>query len=821
MSKPVSSTVRSILASLTVSAAVLYACRADAQAVERFDLPVQPLAESLKAIGLQTKINVMAPPRLLEGLTAPAVAGEMTTDQAMARLLGSTGLEYYFVNDRTVVIRRKGDSPSAANPAGADDIHLAQAGDAPPDDLEEVVIRGVEFRYPDVQSASKMPMAVKDTPQSVKVVTQDLIEFAGIGEFSDIYKIDASTGTAHTGDHYLRQYYRGFTGNSSGNGLKVDGFRASSEVSLDLATFERFELVKGSTSTLYGQNAIGGTMNAISKMPRAQFGGEARMELGSFEHYRADADFYGPLGDSGDFSYRLIGAWQNAGSYIDFARDDRVVIAPTVQYSPSDSTSIIARVNHQRFDFSPYFGFGAQYRGGDPANGDSFRIPDVPRSRSGNAPTNDALKEVTIGQLILEQRVGTWKLRGSAQYEWTEARNNGMLLFTTDPQGFTDSLAYDREVDEHAYSGEVNLFGDVEWLGRSHTLFLGADLSSNDWHLFSRSAAYVAGVDSGFSILDPDYALLDIPATPEDYPDLYRQRTRHRQSGVTAQALIRPADRLTVSLGVRYSHDVLRSRWSCCTPADDFARDDPLKENAFTYQTGVTYALTPRLNVYATHGTTFEPQSGFVAAGSPVDPQEGIANEVGLKGDVPERKLSYSLAAFHMERTNITQDAPGGNFVLPIGTQRSQGVEVDIQGEIVRGWEIYGSLAWLDAEYVAGEFKGVHPANAPKFGASLFTSYEFQEGALRGLGFGGGVVHKSGLKTRDLASFGFGTPIDFVNEFTEVELRAFYSLRSWQLELAASNLLGERYYTNTFERLNLGFQVNPARQLMANVRYRF
>ncbi|MBL8271258.1 MAG: TonB-dependent receptor, partial [Steroidobacter sp.] len=68
---------------------------------------------------------------------------------------------------------------------------------------------------------------------------------------------------------------------------------------------------------------------------------------------------------------------------------------------------------------------------------------------------------------------------------------------------------------------------------------------------------------------------------------------------------------------------------------------------------------------------------------------------------------------------------------------------------------------------------------------------------------------------------GANTPIQFLGDFTEVELRCFYTLAAWRFELTASNLLDEEYYSNTFERLNLGYQVNPPRQLTGSVRYRF
>jgi iron complex outermembrane recepter protein len=160
---------------------------------------------------------------------------------------------------------------------------------------------------------------------------------------------------------------------------------------------------------------------------------------------------------------------------------------------------------------------------------------------------------------------------------------------------------------------------------------------------------------------------------------------------------------------------------------------------------------------------------------------------------------------------------------VPLGTQRSQGVEIEFQGEIVRGWDVFGSFAWLDAEFTAGQFEGLQPVNAPRFGASLFTSYEFQNGLLRGLGIGGGVVHKRGRETFDEDGFGiFGaTQVFDFGDFTELDMRVFYDLDRWRLQLSGTNLTDEKYYSPTFNNFLYALHVNPARAVTASVAYKF
>jgi TonB-dependent siderophore receptor len=808
---PLERAVRRILRSrpIVTSAllAVAVASQAQAQNLSRtvdFDIKPQKLSTALIQFSNQAGVQLIMPGRIGENPETQGVRGALSIDTALTRLLAGTELTFQVIGENIVGIERK-ESGTAKTDRTADNAVL----------LEEVVVRAIEFREDEVSSATKMPLSAKDTPQSVKVITQDLIDFAGIQRFQDFYKIDASSGPSHSGDQYpsRNSYYRGFQLGA----MTVDGFRVPPLVQLDLAPFERFEVIKGPTSTIYGQNSVGGTLTAVSKQPKSEFGGAVSLETGSYDHYRADADIYGALNDDASLTYRLVAGYLDENAYVDFAYDRRTVVVPSVKYEFNDDTSVLARVYYQYSDFGPYNGPGTQFIGGsdtDPAN---YVIPDVPEDRTGNSPWNRGTKESTLAQALLDHRMGEWTLKASAQYGKIDKENDGVLMFSTDELGQTDAVVYRYDFTGNSYLGEVNLFGDFEAFGRKQTLFVGADYAEWDFD-YTNPSNYLPGSSSGFSILDPDYDLLRPPTNLSDYTEHFAATEKHKRSGATVQMLIRPIDGLIVNLGGRYSHTNTATAQSCCAATSSLVPNQELTEDAFTYQAGVTYALTPLLNAYANYGTTFEPQSGFVAAGVAIAPEEGKAYEFGLKGETASRKLSYSLALFNMERTNIAQVVAGTPYREPVGVQRSRGVELEFQGQVVRGWQVFGSIATIDAEYIEGQYKGIQPINAPKFGISAFTSYEIQNGVLRGLGFGGGVVHK---RDRDTTVLGSNIPILLFDDFTEVELRVFYSLPQWQFDLGVSNALDDRYYSAPRERLNFGYQISPPREVNARVRYKF
>jgi iron complex outermembrane receptor protein len=366
----------------------------------------------------------------------------------------------------------------------------------------------------------------------------------------------------------------------------------------------------------------------------------------------------------------------------------------------------------------------------------------------------------------------------------------------------------------------VNLFGDVELFGRNHTLFFGADYAKLPSERRYHYADGYIGADTGFSILDPDYSLL----APRyllvgDYPYLILSTTRLEMMGVSAQAILRPAERLQVILGARYSEDEIQSR-----SGEPLGPVQTTKADAVTTQAGITYGITKDINLYASYGETYEPNrfGQRTADGNLIDPEEGESNEIGAKGELFSRRLLWTLAFFDVERSGIAgRDPFNPGFSIPIGTQRSRGVEFDVRGEVVPGWDVFLSVASLDAEFIDGDADGMRPVNAPEFGVSLFTNYEIQGGVLRGLGFGIGAVHKSGREADNIYIPGVFFGKDIFDDFTEVDLSVFYSRDRWRFDVDVTNVTGELYYSNAFGWWGSGFNPNAPRAVKGRVTYSF
>jgi TonB-dependent siderophore receptor len=812
------------------------------------DVPQQDLNASLQALALVSQRRLLYRTELVEGLLGPALKGEFTVPQALAALLQGTGLQFEITASNVVVIRSADDERPLTQATNEYGFRLASSQESTSKTSangaaveEVVVISQVIFAQNDAFGATKMGLAVKDTPQTVTVVTGDMIDFASIRSFNDLYKIDASGGTSHDLSNFPSNYYRGFIQRGN-NAVRIDGFRMAGNVDLDMSLFDRVEVIKGATSTLYGQNSIGGSLNAVSKMPQERFGAQFGLQAGDFDQMRADADVTGPVDADEKWTYRVVGAYDDADSYIDYARDQVQMLSPSIRYQPSESTHFTLRGIYQDTDMligmSPPLQLAGQGTGAILSRvlTEGLRAPDVPRSRFFGVPWSDSQIEARFVQFQAEHKFASqWTLRAHAQYnEVNYLSHTANLGGPIDELGRTSSqFLYGRDQDRDVRGVEVNLFGDIDAFGRTHKLFFGADY--NEIGSKQRSGfEFLPGgyANSLFNAFTPNYAAIPPYRRLADYSFFEDVGYAIDLAGLTAQLILNPLDRLHVLLGARYSHDKLRyqNRTGSTFEEIDAARFNVFAQGEFkevVFQGGVTYGLTDDVNLYVSYGQTFEPTTSRVfVPGDPdgriMDPEEGSNVEIGMKADLSQ-DLSFSVALFQMERSNIAQQDVGNpGYSIALGTQRSRGVELNAQGRLLPELSVFASLAYLDAEFSEGEFKGLSPANAPRLGASVFGSYELLNGALEGLGFGLGVVYKGDRKTFDTTwTRAAGRPVEFdFGDFVEVDARVFYRYGRWMYALSGTNLFNERYLSPTFAELDYGTNINPPRALRFSVRYK-
>lgn len=163
-----------------------------------------------------------------------------------------------------------------------------------------------------------------------------------------------------------------------------------------------------------------------------------------------------------------------------------------------------------------------------------------------------------------------------------------------------------------------------------------------------------------------------------------------------------------------------------------------------TPRIGVTYDLTETLAVYADTARLFKPNTGASRLGGGFAPEKGKSYEMGVKWEALDQQLSVDAAIYQIEKRNVlTTDPVDSTFSVAAGEVRSRGFDVNVAGNITPEWRVIGGYAYVDAEVTKDNVlrSGTRLLNIPKNSFSLLNMYEFQDGALKGLGLGTGLKY--------------------------------------------------------------------------------
>ena len=128
----------------------------------------------------------------------------------------------------------------------------------------------------------------------------------------------------------------------------VNGFNAGRGFGgpRDLSGIESVEVLKGPRAALYGRGEPGGTINLVTKRPTFETAGEIRLSAGSFDTFRADADWTGPLSDQ--VAIRLVGFHEDAGSFRDTIDTLRQGLSPSLAMKINEQSQVIYEMEYSQ-----------------------------------------------------------------------------------------------------------------------------------------------------------------------------------------------------------------------------------------------------------------------------------------------------------------------------------------------------------------------------------------------------------------------------------------------------------------------------------------
>lgn len=661
---------------------------------------------------------------------------------------------------------------------------------------------------------------LRETPQSITVLDAEILQDAGVTRLADALDLSASIARQNNfGGLWDSFAVRGFVGDENlPSSYLMNGFNAGRGFGgpRDISGIERVEILKGPRAALFGRGEPGGTINLVTKRPTFETAGQLQLKAGSFETYRVDADWTAPLSDS--VAVRLVGFYEDAGSFRDTIETLKYGASPSIAYRISPATEVSYEMEFRRQELPLDRGVLA-------LNG---QLGIVPTSRFLGEPGEKPNGLDVLGhQVELHHDFSAnWSLLAGFNY-----RETSLEGFSTDAELAVNrqplyldgrSLARERRFRDYDATYQVfraELSGEFHVGDLRHRLMLGADADEfgNDQiiHRYrppGLSSNPTVQQSNLIDIFNPVYGRFPLPATA---PLASRVETQGA-SGLYFQDQIALNDRLEVRVGARYDRyeQEFNNRTASLITALDVDRVSP--------QVGIVFDATGSITLYAAYGENFRPLSGSDFLGRAFEPNVSRSLEAGVKFLLAEGRLRGTVSAFSLSQENIlTADPLNAGFSIAAGEAGSQGLEVDLEGEIADGLNIWLSYAYVDAamknDVLDRSFSlairaGDRLINVPEHTVSVLASKEFmlRDRAAR---IGVGALYVS-ERLGEVATT-FELP-----GYTTLRLFGSYAL-SDNIELAAevNNLTDDEYYTNSYSHLWVA--PGAPRNASLTLRYRY
>ena len=687
-------------------------------------------------------------------------------------------------------------------------------------------------------SGTKTDTPLIETPQSISVVTRDQIEAQGAQSLKQSlgYAAGVAGESRSNFGGYDIMYSRGFILDQYLDGMKLQGATAQFTPQPELYGLERVEVLRGPASMLFGQGSPGGLVNMVSKRPSEIPFNEAIIQGGSYGRIQGGFDSTGKLDKDGQFLYRITGFAKDADNQVDYIKEQRYYIAPSLTWRPDKDTSWTLMANYQKDPGVGYYNF-VPFNGslGFNPNG---KIPTSFYSGDPNFNTNERT-QYSFTSLFEHDFNDVFKFRQNTRYMDTTGNLRQVFPLTLYSTGnpfatnadFGTLARYAQGINERlsAFSsdtqGEFNLStGPV-----SHKVLFGVD---NQYTLFKQASARSAqSFGSPFSapdlsVFNPAYGTqilnpLDDPTSA--FQDYTRQTLQ--QTGFYGQDQMK-FGRLTVVGGLRY--DIARSTTDS-TEAGTFeipgssrlSQDD----HATTGRIGAIYETEVGLAPYVTYATSFNPTAGVDALNRPLRPTTGELYEGGVKYQPKGSKIFIQASVFDLTQQNVVSFDPVAMTSSQIGEVRSRGFEIEAKASLTDRLDLIASFTHVDPKVTKSTDidLGKVPTWVPRDIAAVWADYTFHNGALNGFGLAAGVRY-TGQTWGDSGNVLLDVP-----SYTLVDAALHYDLagldprlKGMRFSINATNLFDKTYVSQcTVQLLDNACVYGLRRQVIASLRYRW
>ena len=624
-----------------------------------------------------------------------------------------------------------------------------------------------------ISTATKTLTALRDIPQSISVVSKEQIRDQSMASITDVVAYVPGV-TSHQGENNRDQLV--IRGNNTSADFFLNGVRDDVQYYRDLYNVERVEALKGPNSMLFGRGGGGGVINRVSKEAGFSALREFAFQGGSFGNKRFTTDMDQPINNR--LAFRLNGLYENSGSFRDGVDLERYGVNPTATIVVGPKTAV--KLSYE------YFHDGRVADRGIP----SFqgRPLDVPIETFFGDPDNSRVRAgVNLVAANVDHQAGRFNIHNRTMFgDYDRFYQNYVPGAVNAGKSLVSITAYNNATKRRNLFNQTDVTFNASTGRVRHNLLAGAELGRQNTDNFRQSGFFN---NTAASILAPvSDPVIDVPVTFRQNATDANNHIKTNLGATYVQDQISFNRYLEVVTGVRFDYFDLQFHNN--RNNQDLRRIDRL----VSPRAGVIVKPVTALSVYANYGVAYLPSSGdqfssLTTITQQVKPERFSNYELGAKWDV-RRNLSLTPAVYRQDRTNTRSTDPNDPArILQTGSQRTNGYELGLNGNITSRWTVAGGYAYQDAFITSATVsaaKGAQVGLVPHHSFSLWNSYKVHPR----LGLGFGVVRRS-----DMFAAVDNTVV--LPGYTRADAAVFFSITErWRLQANIQNVFDTHYYLN-------------------------
>lgn len=642
------------------------------------------------------------------------------------------------------------------------------------------VTDGGDYQSATVFSATKIPTAVRDLPQSISIIGKQQISDQLFSSVNDVVRYQPGI-TSPQGENNRDQLI--IRGQNSSADFFLNGVRDDVQYYRDLYNLEQVEILRGPNALVFGRGGGGGIVNRVAKeaMGSPLYGFTA--QAGSFGGRRGTFDVNTPVNKK--VSLRFNGVGEVSDSFRDFVELRRFGFNPTATINPDSHTRLT-------ISFDLFRDRRTADRGITSLNN---RPVAVPISTFYGDPANS---KVSLGANLftagIEREFGSLIIRNRTMYgDYDRFYQNYVPGAINTSTNLVLLTAYNNQTLRRNLFNQTDFIYNVVTGGIKHVLLGGFEVGRQHSNNLRNTGFFN---NTSTSIFVPFYdPVVSMPITFRQNATDADNRVHLNLAAVYVQDQVELSRFVQLIGGVRFDYFDLEFHNN--RNATDLRRIDRLVSPRF----GIVFKPFVALSIYGNYGVSYLPSSGdqfsqLTSLTQQVKPEKFTNYEAGVKWDI-KNNLSLTSAVYRLDRTNTRANHPTDPAVIvQTGSQRTNGFEFSMNGTLTRRWSATGGYAFQDAfisNTTTAAAAGRQVAQVPRHSFTLWNKYQL----FRRLGVGAGLVRRTDM----FASIDNSVVLP---AYTRVDAAVFYSFNEkWRLQANFENVLDTRYYQNADNNTNI------------------